>query len=116
VYAGDSRVVIDADAQENEQQTSLARERMEAFQSPLDFFNPDLDNYPNYEEVDRKYTVIIHEGDCIFVPAFYFHQYIAKSSASNDASEMAIIVSLKYKGNSAILSAFIEGVEQKFIS
>ena len=115
MYAGANRVIVDFDAVENGLKNTT-QEAIEPHQSPLDFFNPDLDNYPNYEEVDRKYTVIIHDGDCVYVPAFYFHQYIAKTSTSNEVGETAILVSLKYKGNSAMLSAFVEGVERKLIS
>ena len=44
----------------------------------MNFFDPDLEQFPLFNEVERKYTVILHEGDCVFIPAFYFHQYAAK--------------------------------------
>ncbi len=70
VYAGKDKVITDPDASQD-QQTYI--ERIKSNESPIDFFDPELDNYPNFADIERKYTVLLHEGDCVYVPAFYFH-------------------------------------------
>lgn len=39
---------------------------------------PDYTSYPFYNDVQRKYTVILHDGDCVYIPSFYFFQFIAR--------------------------------------
>ena len=41
--------------------------------SPVNFFDIDVGLYPLYSEINRRYTVILHYGDCIYIPAFYFY-------------------------------------------
>lgn len=92
---------------------------MRANQSPIDFFDPDLDHYPNFAEIERKYTVILHEGDCVYIPAFYFYQFVARTSGGMTYDEIkpsALMVSLKYKSNSALLNAFFDAVERGILS
>ena len=87
-------------------------------ESPVNFFNPDLDNYPLFEDVGRKYTVVLHESHCIFIPAFYFYQYVAKAGQAPDVKGIkpsALTISLKYKTNSELLKAFMEAIELKLI-
>ena len=39
---------------------------------------PDYTSYPFYNDVQRKYTVILHDGDCVYIASFYFFQFIAR--------------------------------------
>ena len=50
----------------------------EPTESPVNFMEPDYTSYPLYNEVQRKYTVILHDGDCVYIPSFYFFQFIAR--------------------------------------
>lgn len=70
VYGGKERVIIDRDA---DPPVEPKFEKIFENQSPVNFFEPDLESYPNFSDVDRKYTVLLHEGDCIFIPAFYYY-------------------------------------------
>jgi ribosomal protein L16 Arg81 hydroxylase len=49
-------------------------------QSPVNFFDPDYEKYPYFMDIDRKYTVILHEGDCLYIPAYYWHHYLGKQT------------------------------------
>ena len=95
------------------------RIQLQENQSPVNFFEPDERTYPLYEDIDRKYTVLLHEGDCLYVPAFYFHQYVAKTEPNPDANGIkpsSIAVSLKYKSNSLMLENLMKAVEQKILT
>ncbi len=50
----------------------------EPTESPVNFMEPDYTSYPFYNDVQRKYTVILHEGDCVYIPSFYFYQFMAR--------------------------------------
>lgn len=41
--------------------------------TPMDFFNPDFDKYPDAEDVNFL-SVTLEAGDCIYAPAFYYIQ------------------------------------------
>ena len=70
LYVGKDKVIANGDASEK---TEPILEPTDLNESPVNFFEPDFDNYPNFKDVERKYTVLIHEGDCLYIPAFYFH-------------------------------------------
>lgn len=53
-------------------------ETLKSNESPVNFFDPNVDLYPLFTDISRRYTVMLHEGDCIYIPSFYFHQYLAK--------------------------------------
>jgi hypothetical protein len=95
-------------------------EKLDINQSPINFFDPDLDNYPLFQEIQRKYTVLLHEGDCLFIPAFYFYQFAAKPSNLEETESgikpSALAVSLLYKSNSALLHAFWGAIENKILT
>jgi hypothetical protein len=95
------------------------KEKCEINESPVNFFEPDYSLYPLFEDIDRKYTVLLHEGDCVYIPAFYFHQYNAKplnAPPRDGIKPSALAVILKYKSNSAMLSAFMSAVEMKILT
>ena len=46
VYAGKNRTIIDYDASDDGEQSVTFSEPLPKNYSPVDFFNPDLDNYP----------------------------------------------------------------------
>jgi len=41
-------------------------------ESPVNLFKPDFDTYPNVKFVNKVYKEFLNQGDCIYVPAFYF--------------------------------------------
>jgi len=43
-----------------------------------------LEEYPLFEDVERKYTVLLHDGDCLFIPAFYYYQFAGKAESQQD--------------------------------
>jgi hypothetical protein len=51
---------------------SKKEDKCDANESPVNFFEPDYNQFPLFNDVGRKYTVILHEGDCVYIPAFYF--------------------------------------------
>ena len=92
---------------------------MSSNESPVNFFEPDYDNYPNFKEIDRRYTVILHEGDCVYIPAYYFNQYQAKpqnAPEKDGVKPSALSVLLKYKNNSAFLAAFYDAIESNILT
>ncbi|CDW72026.1 UNKNOWN [Stylonychia lemnae] len=108
VYAGKPKIIVDQDASPDQEP---ARINLEPNQSPIDFFQPDKENYPLYGDIETKYTVLLHEGDCLYIPAFYFNQYVAKSQGESSA----LSVSLKYKSNSELLGGFYSAIEKNIL-
>ncbi len=87
--------------------------------SPLDLFQPDLDNYPLFEEIERKYTVMLHDGDCLFIPAYYVYMFAGRPDTyyeTRDTKSTAIAVSLRYPSNSVMLDSFYRAVELDILS
>ena len=41
--------------------------------SPVNFFDIDLGLYPLFAEISRRYTVVSNDGDCLYIPAYYFY-------------------------------------------
>ena len=83
--------------------------------SPVNFFDIDFNLYPLFAEINRRYTVILHDGDCLYIPAFYFYQYVAKTSNTPDKDNLKpsnIAVMLKYESNSALLEGFYDAIEK----
>ena len=39
----------------------------------VNFFVPKLSTYPYFENV-QKFNVNLHDGDCAFIPAYFFYQ------------------------------------------
>lgn len=39
----------------------------------VNFFIPNLEKYPYFTDV-QKFSVVLSKGDCLFIPAYYFHQ------------------------------------------
>jgi len=48
-------------------------------ESPVNLFNPDLQQFPHFRLVDNQYSQVLKAGDCVFVPAFYFYQLAAEA-------------------------------------
>jgi len=71
VYAGGEKKISDPTAPQSI--TEAKKDMCVQNESPVNFFEPDYLSYPLYNEVQRKYTVILHEGDCVYIPSFYFH-------------------------------------------
>eukprot|EP00347_Sterkiella_histriomuscorum_P004339 403360825 len=111
VYAGKDKLIVDPDAAAVSKEKEPAKIHLDPNQSPIDFFSPDIENYPNFEEIERKYTVLLHEGDCVFIPAYYFYQYVGKA----DVEGSLLSVALKYNGNSQLLHGFFEAIERNIL-
>ena len=95
------------------------KEKVEANVSPVNFFAPDYRLYPLFAEIERRYTVILNPGDCIYIPSFYFHQYVGRPPnypEKDGVKPNAITVTLKYPSNSAYLSAFFDAIENKVLT
>lgn len=71
VYAGGDRITKDPEDRDSE--VGMNVEKCEPNESPANFFNLDYEQYPLLKEIDKVYLVILHEGHCMYVPAFYFH-------------------------------------------
>ena len=91
--------------------------------SPVNFFEPDLSKYPAFAEIgEHLYSVELAKGDCLFIPAFVYHQVyaygdeeseVAKSRAKNRTGEkpLATMVSMIYESNSRNLLNFYDALE-----
>jgi hypothetical protein len=79
VYAGKDKIIVDMTSEEPPNPENSKKIKTPEYCSPVNFFEPDYQLYPLFEDIDRKYTVLLHEGDCMYVPAFYYHQYVAKT-------------------------------------
>ncbi len=78
VYAGSPKTIVDPTAPKDETNQAPKQDICEPNESPVNFLEPDYNLYPLFNDVLRKYSVILHEGDCVYIPAFYFHQFIAR--------------------------------------
>ena len=106
----------------------------------VNFFMPNLEKYPFFDNV-QKFSVQLAKGDCVFIPAYYFHQIQgfgkmrnglfgpkahrnmtkeavedAKSNETYEGDKLAIAVSLRYQGNSQLLAGFYDAIENKVIN
>lgn len=88
-------------------------------QSPVSFFDPDFDLHQNLQYIDADYYLNLREGDCVYIPAFYFVQYKGLPNVAPEVDGMwssAIALTLKYKSNSQLLNAFFEAVELELVT
>lgn len=69
VYAGKPKLMenVDGDIVEN------TDEKMEPNYSPVNFFIPDYKIYPLLDLIEKRYTIFLRSGDCVYIPAYYFH-------------------------------------------
>ena len=51
----------------------LQKVRLPPNMSPVSFFAPDFKTYPKLKYVEGDYHFILQEGDCVYIPAFYFY-------------------------------------------
>ena len=103
--------------------------------APVNFFIPKLDKYPLFEQATRS-QVNLGEGDCIFIPAYYYYQVqgmhnimgqfptlfkmfhantTAEAKKEKYGKDIATAVSLKFEGNSQLLAGFYDAIEKKII-
>jgi Cupin-like domain len=68
IYAGKPKKSLDS-----ENNIIEVDEKMKVNYSPVNFFQFDTTLYPNLSEVDARYTVVLRSGDCMYIPAYYFH-------------------------------------------
>ncbi|CDW72951.1 UNKNOWN [Stylonychia lemnae] len=116
LYTGKDRVIMDTEA---EKKVVIRVDKLNEQCSPVNFFEPDDESYPLFQDIDKKYTVLLHEGDCLYIPAFYYYQFIAKTQQQPEAKGLkpsSISVSLKYHGNSVLLDTFMRAIEQKILT
>ncbi len=119
VYTGGERKIIeDPTAPSTQGEASRPKITCDPNESPVNFFEPDYNSYPLFNEVERKYTVILHEGDCLYIPAFYFHQFSGRPPAlppRENRKPMATVMVLEYQPNSALLNGFYDAIENKIL-
>lgn len=101
----------------------------------MNFFLPKLAKYPNIDK-DMIEEYVVPEGDCIFVPAYYFYQYSLMNNVDykyypnanivlqppknakdieKKIKPIATAINFKFEGNSRILYEFMEAVEQGIV-
>jgi hypothetical protein len=81
-YIGKDLVIVDHESELDPPPQN--RKRIPSTCSPVNFFEPDYSVYPLFEDVERKYTVLLHDGDCLFIPAYYFYQFSGKAEMQPD--------------------------------
>jgi hypothetical protein len=89
--------------------------------SPVNFFEPDLSKYPAFAEIgENLYSVELGAGDCLFIPAFVYHQLYAYGDEESEAAKaeegtgmkpLVTIVSLVYESHSRNLLNFYDALE-----
>ena len=61
---------------------------MDIATSPINFFAPKVKNYMNFRDA-KKDSFTLDAGDCIFIPAYYFYQFMAFNIGQhNEANEI----------------------------
>ena len=75
--------------------------------SPVDFRNPDYRQYPNFNSA-HKYAKTLKEGDCLYVPAYWFQQL------DSAKGEVAAVV-FEYKVVFDFVGTVFQGLEQHLI-
>jgi len=78
VYAGESLLESPYDNSQSGGESGFDQMSV----SPVNFFMPKKKIYPHFQGATRE-LINLEKGDCIFVPAFYFHQYQAFHLAQN---------------------------------
>lgn len=69
--------------------------------SPLEFFDPDYEKYPDFKYA-RVHSAKIEPGDCLFVPAYYWHQV-------ESSPEVSIGVATFFRTHNSIIDIMQEG-------
>ena len=109
--------------------------------SPVNFFKPDLDKYPEYAGTTEQQIHML-KGDCLFIPAYYYYQqqgfhqlvslgdeqqswdgvYFTQDATHIDQrmsqeydTKMATAISLRFQENSDLLRGFFETIEKGII-
>lgn len=72
LYTGEDMFVSYTKHGRNE--TTVEYWAREENESPVNFFSPDLDNYPNFEYFSNGYEVDLRAGECVYLPAYYYYQ------------------------------------------
>lgn len=116
VYAGDDMYV--SYTKHGGNKTTEEMWKREQNESPVNFFSPDLENYPNFEYFSNGYEIDLRAGECVYIPAFYFYQVMGiglPEVAAKKGIPTAIALQFKYKPNSSLLSAFFNAIEAKVL-
>ena len=72
LYVGQSKRGFDSDGNI----VSLGGTKVGVNESPVNFFNFDYDIYPLLTEIEFRYTIVLKEGDCMYIPAYYFYSFL----------------------------------------
>ena len=87
-------------------------------ESPVNLFEPNINAFPLFRFVGQTYSEHLEAGDCIYMPAYYFHQIAASAPQTPTLGKIppsAILVSLKYSSNNDLLRAFYSLIEKGLI-
>jgi hypothetical protein len=86
--------------------------------SPVSFFYPDFKEFEKLQYVEGDYHFILQEGDCVYIPAYYFYQYVGIPNLAPKVKDMwpsAMVVTLKYPHNSDVLRGIFDAVESNIV-
>lgn len=73
--------------------------------TPLDFFRPtNSTKFPLFEQA-KVFKSIVLEGDCLFVPAYYWVQSQTRSDAS-------MLISFEYESHSEMITLLFEAIDE----
>ena len=73
--------------------------------TPLDFFRPvNTTRYPLFQQA-KVFTANVKEGDCLFVPAYYWVQ-------SKTISDASMIINFEYESHSEMNTLLFEAIDQ----
>lgn len=74
--------------------------------SPVNFFEPNYEKYPDFSQIRGKMYVKLEEGDLLYIPSFWWHH--VKSSKNTN-----IAVNFWYTPNFMVESLF-GGIQNNF--
>jgi jumonji domain-containing protein 7 len=76
--------------------------------SPVDFIRPDPKKHENFKSA-TPFDITLRQGDCIYLPAYWWHQMETSADAST------IIVTYWYRVAVEWVRLLFEGLEQRLI-
>ena len=89
---------------------------MQANESPIDFFDEGLKDYPSTKMVNFL-EATLSPGDCMYVPAYY---YVQSKTLGDDnymsdvhGEGQSLIITHQYESHSEMVEMVFEGIDSK---
>jgi len=97
-------------------------------QTPIDFYNLNLKRFPFVADV-KFLNVILNEGDCMYIPAYFYYQSRSLGDAKDDlgyrkdsqklvnvgSTYDSIIFKFQFPSHSSLVDLVFQAVEEQLI-